>query len=198
MSTANKIAHPRAVLDFWFGEPGSDGYGSPRKVWFSKDAAFDRRIENSFGAAVEQALSGELDGWAADPCNALARIILLDQFTRNIFRGDKRSFAGDPQALAAAGAAVGAGFDAAAPPFMRAFFYMPFEHSEALPKQDESVRRFARLAAEAPAFEDMFAFAKRHRDVIERFGRFPHRNAMLGRVSTCEELVYLAEPGSGF
>ena len=198
MSTAQTIADPQAVLDFWFGEPDSDGYGAPRKVWFDKDTAFDRQIENSFGRAVEQALSGALDGWAAEPRNALARIILLDQFTRNIFRGDKRSFAGDPQALAAAGAAVGAGFDAAVQPFMRAFFYLPFEHSEALATQNESVRLLARLAAEAPAFEDMLAFAKRHRDVIERFGRFPHRNAMLGRPSTREELAYLAEPGSGF
>ena len=198
MSTAQTPADPDAVLDFWFGEPGSDGYGTPRKFWFAKEAAFDRRIEDSFGAVVERALRGGLDDWAAEPKGALARVILLDQFPRNLFRGDQRSFAGDPQALAAAGAAVGARFDAALPPFMRPFFYMPFEHSEALSMQNESVRLFVRLVAEAPEFEDMLAYARRHRDVIERFGRFPHRNAVLGRRSTDEELAYLAEPGSGF
>ena len=198
MRTAKKPADPQAVLDFWFGEPASDGYGAARKVWFSKDVAFDRRIEESFGPAVEQALRGALDAWGVFPRSALARIVLLDQFTRNIFRGDKRSFAGDPQALEAASAAVDAGFDAALPPFMRAFFYMPFEHTEAQSLQDESVRLFARLAAEAPEFDDMLAYARRHRDVIARFGRFPHRNAVLGRPSTREELAFLAQPGSRF
>lgn len=189
---------PSAVLDFWFGAEASAEFGTERKVWFKKDAAFDAEIATRFGPAIEQALRGELDAWAATAPGALARILLLDQFTRNAFRGDRRAFAGDAQALSGASALVGARLDEALPPFMRAFAYMPFEHAEGIAMQDEAVRLFTRLQSTAPELAHMLDYAHRHRQVIERFGRFPGRNAALGRQSTAEELAYLAKPGSGF
>jgi uncharacterized protein (DUF924 family) len=186
------------VLGFWFGEPDSADFGAQRKAWFQKDAAFDRAIVERFGASIEQALRGELDGWAADAQGALARILLLDQFTRNAFRGDRRAFAGDAQALAGAQAMVGARLDEVLAPVQRAFVYLPFEHAEGLAMQDEAVRLFTRLAAAAPELASMLDYAQRHRAVIERFGRFPHRNAALGRRSTAEEAEWIAQPGTAF
>ncbi|MGZ5891666.1 MAG: DUF924 family protein [Caldimonas sp.] len=196
--TSSLPAEAQAVLDFWFAEEGSAEFGSQRKLWFSKDAAFDRRIAERFASTIEHALRGELDDWAVTASGALARILVLDQFTRNAFRGQKRAFAGDAQALAAASAMVGSRQDETLAPFMRVFVYLPFEHAEGMAMQDEAVRLFTRLAAAAPQLADTLAYAERHREVIERFGRFPHRNAILGRLSTAEELVYLARPGSGF
>jgi len=196
--TSAAAVGPQDVLDFWFGAPGSAEFGSQRKEWFTKDDAFDRLIAERFGLTVEQALRGELDGWAETAPGALARILLLDQFTRNVFRGGRRAFAGDAQALAAASAMVGTRQDEALAPFMRAFVYMPFEHAEGMAMQDEAVRLFTRLAATAPEHAQGLDYAHRHHAVIERFGRFPHRNASLGRQSTAEELAYLAQPGSGF
>jgi uncharacterized protein (DUF924 family) len=189
---------PQDVLDFWFGAPGSSEHGTQRKAWFVKSDAFDRAIAARFGATIEQALRGELAAWAATPEGALARIVVLDQFTRNAFRGDRRAFAGDAQALAAASALVGARQDEALPPLLRAFAYLPFEHAEGLAMQDEAVRLFTRLVADAPELQAMLDYAHKHRAVIERFGRFPHRNAILGRRSTAEELEYIATPGTAF
>ena len=187
-----------AVLDFWFGAPGSAEFGSARKAWFSKDAAYDAAIRERFGALVERALRGELEAWADEPRGALAHILLLDQFTRNAFRGTPRSFAGDSRALAAATRMVGSRHDEALPPFMRGFVYLPFEHAEGLAMQDEAIRLFGKLVSEAPEHADMLDYAHRHRAVIERFGRFPHRNEILGRRSTAEEIAFLNPPGSGF
>ena len=187
-----------AVLDFWFGAPGSAEFGSARKAWFSKDPAFDATIRQRFGALVERALRGELDDWADAPRSALARILLLDQFTRNAFRGTPRAFAGDPRALAAAAAMVGLRQDEELPTFMRGFVYLPYEHAEGLAMQDEAIRLLTRLAAADPAQQSMLDYAHRHRAIIERFGRFPHRNAILGRRSTAEEIEFLRQPGSGF
>jgi uncharacterized protein (DUF924 family) len=187
-----------AVLDFWFGAPGSAEFGTQRTAWFAKNADFDRLVAGRFGAVIEQALRGELEAWDESPSGALARVLLLDQFTRNVFRGQPRAFAGDAQALAAAAAMVGHRQDEVLAPFMRAFVYMPFEHAEGMAMQDESVRLFTRLASTSPELADMLDYARRHRDVIERFGRFPHRNAILGRVSTAEEIAYLEKPGSRF
>jgi uncharacterized protein (DUF924 family) len=189
---------PQEVLAFWFGAPGSEESGSARTVWFVKDEAFDRRIAERFGRTIERALRGELDDWAATPEGALARILVLDQFTRNAFRGDRRAFAGDAQALAAASALVGSRQDERLAPLQRAFAYLPFEHAEGLAMQDEAVRLFDRLVAQAPELRTMLDYAHKHRDVIERFGRFPHRNAALGRQSTAEELAFIATPGTGF
>ena len=187
-----------AVLDFWFGTPGSSEFGSSRKAWFSKDAAFDMTIRERFGALVERALRGELDAWGDEPTSALAQILLLDQFTRNAFRGSARSFAGDARALAAASRMVGSRQDEALAPFMRGFVYLPFEHAEGLAMQDEAIRLFTKLANDAPEHADMLDYAHRHRAVIERFGRFPHRNEILGRQSTAEEIAFVKQPGSGF
>ncbi len=191
-------ADAQAVLDFWFGAEDSATHESPRPEWFTKDDAFDLTIGDRFGATIERALRGGLDAWTDEPLSALARIVLLDQFTRNTFRGTPRAFAGDPQALAAASAMVGGRQDERLPAFMRAFVYMPFEHAEKLAMQDEAVRLFTRLAASDPAFASMLDYAHRHRAVIERFGRFPHRNAILGRQSTAEEIAFLQQPGSSF
>jgi uncharacterized protein (DUF924 family) len=196
--SSDSAVDPSIVLDFWFGAEGSAEFGSERKVWFKKDPAFDAEVATRFGPTIEQALRGELDAWATTAHGALARILLLDQFTRNAFRGDRRSFAGDAQALAGASAMVGARLDEALPPFMRAFVYMPFEHAEGMAMQDEAVRLFTRLQSVAPELAHMLDYARRHRDVIERFGRFPGRNAALGRLSTAEESVYLATSGSAF
>ena len=189
---------PQDVLDFWFGAPGSAEAGQTRKEWFVKNAEFDRHIDARFGAIIERALRGELDDWAATPTGALARIVVLDQFTRNCFRGSRRAFAGDAQALAAASALVGSRQDESLTPLQRAFAYLPFEHAEGLAMQDEAVRLYERLVAQAPELKTMLDYAYKHREVIERFGRFPHRNAALGRLSTAEEQAFIATPGTGF
>jgi len=186
------------VLAFWFGTPGSVEHGTLRELWFRKSEAADRDIAHRFGPLIEQALRGELAAWAAQPTSALAHILLLDQFTRNAFRDTPRAFAGDARALRAATAMVGARHDETLPPEQRAFVYLPFEHAEGLAMQDEAVRLFTRLAAEVPAMADMLAYAHKHREVVLRFGRFPHRNAILGRQSTTDELAFLREPGSRF
>jgi uncharacterized protein (DUF924 family) len=198
MSSSSSLADAEAVLDFWFGAPGSEGHGSTRRAWFAKDEAFDRQIRERFGALIEQALRGEHEDWAGEPRAALAQILLLDQFTRNVFRGTARAFAGDARALAAASRMVGSRQDEALPPFMRSFVYLPYEHAEGLAMQDEAVRLFTRLMASAGDLQDLLDYALRHRAVIERFGRFPHRNEILGRQSTAEEIEFLKTPGSGF
>ena len=191
-------AEAQDVLDHWFGAPGSSEHGTLRAFWFRKDAATDRAIAQRFGALIERALRGELDDWAARPQSALARIVVLDQYTRNALRDTPRAYAGDSQALKAAIAMVGTRQDAALPPEQRAFVYLPFEHAESLAMQDEAVRLYTRLAAEAPVLSDMLDYAHRHRAVVQEFGRFPHRNAILGRPSTADETEYLRRPGSGF
>ena len=198
MSTGTVESDARAVLDFWFGAPGSATDGKPRAEWFRKSDAFDREIERRFAPLIERALAGGLRDWDAQPQSALARILLLDQFTRNVYRDTPRAFAGDSLALAAARALVASGADRALPAQQRAFAYLPFEHAEDLALQDESLRLFTRLDAEAEGFEGSLDYARRHHAIIERFGRFPHRNEILGRRSTPEELAFLEEPGSSF
>ena len=188
----------RAVLDFWFGAPGSATDGKPRDEWFRKSDAFDREIARRFAPLIERALAGGLRAWDAQPQSALARIVLLDQFTRNAFRDTPRAFAGDALALAAAQALVARGADAALPPQQRVFAYLPFEHAEDLALQDESLRLFTRLAAGADGFDGTLDYAQRHHAIVERFGRFPHRNAILGRASTADEAAFLEQPGSSF
>jgi uncharacterized protein (DUF924 family) len=188
----------QAVLDYWFGAPGSADHGRARELWFRKSEATDREIAQNFGTLVERALRGELDDWSGRPESALARIVLLDQFTRNIFRDTPRAFAGDARALRAATAMVGRRQDEALLPVQRTFVYLPFEHAEGIAMQDESVRLFTRLTLDVPELQDTLDYAHRHREVVRRFGRFPHRNAILGRLSTPEEAVFLLEPGSRF
>jgi uncharacterized protein (DUF924 family) len=186
------------VLDFWFGVPGSAEYGRNRPEWFRKDPAFDALIAQRFGTTIDAALAGALHGWADDTTGTLALIVVLDQFTRNSFRATPRAFAGDALAQALAQRLVAAGGDAQLPPFQRAFAYLPFEHAEDLVLQQESVRRFEALAAEDPEQDQGLDYARRHHAVIARFGRFPHRNAVLGRVDTAEETAFLRELGSRF
>jgi uncharacterized protein (DUF924 family) len=187
----------QAVLDFWFGAPGSAQRGQARAEWFRKDASFDEEIRRRFGEAVAIALAGGCGDWCTTAEGSLARILLLDQFTRNIFRDTPRAFAGDERALATAEDAVARGFDGELPVRERWFVYMPFEHAESVPAQHRSLELFGALALEM-GDDDALVWARKHADVIFRFGRYPHRNAILGRASTPEEEAYLREPGSGF
>lgn len=184
------------VLDFWFGAPPA---GLPRREWFVKKDAFDALVRERFGAAIDDALAGGLRDWDAHgPQGTLARILVLDQFTRNVFRDTPRAFAGDAQALAAAQELVERGADRQLGPWQRSFVYMPFEHAEDPYMQERAVELFGMLAAEHPGFDETLDYAHRHRDVVNRFGRFPHRNAILGRASTPEEQDFLRQPGSRF
>ncbi len=181
------------ILTFWFGTPDPALPVDYRPAWFEKNEAFDAEIRRDFGAAVERAIAGELDGMADDAGGALALLLLLDQFPRNLFRGTARAFAGDARARRIAARALARGDEAQLSPRHRAFLYLPFEHSESLADQERSVALFATL--DDPLSYD---YAVRHRDVIARFGRFPHRNAALGRSSTPEEIEFLKTPGSSF
>jgi uncharacterized protein (DUF924 family) len=186
-------ADAHAVIDVWFG----DGE-SANPEWFRKDPEFDCSIRTRFGAVIRCALAGELADWDRTPLGALARIVVLDQLTRNAYRGTPRAFAGDALALAAAKALVASGRDRKLKALQRGFVYLPFEHSENLEDQAESLRLFGALAAEHPAQAAGLDWARKHQAVVARFGRFPHRNAILGRDSTVEELAFLEEPGSRF
>jgi uncharacterized protein (DUF924 family) len=184
------------VLDFWFLPENDPGYGKVRDAWFRKDEQFDAQIAAQFGTAIDLAVAGGLREW--DQLGAqgtLARIIVLDQFTRNARRGTPDSFAGDALALAAAQQLVASGADQSLAPLERWFAYMPFEHCEDPAMQEQSVALFTALSEQAPGFEGVLDYAHRHRGVIARFGRFPHRNAILGRASTEDELAYLAANG---
>jgi uncharacterized protein (DUF924 family) len=175
------LPDPEDVVRFW-REAGP-------KRWFRRDDAFDALFRERFLAAHEAAASGQLAHWAATPDGSLALVILLDQFPRNAFRGTPRMYATDAQARRAADAAIAAGHDLAVNPQLRPFFYLPFEHSEQLADQDRCVRLSEPLGG-----EDL-RFARHHRDIVARFGRFPHRNAVLGRTSSTEEERFLAEGG---
>lgn len=189
---------PIDILDFWFGKPDSEEYGRPRKCWFEKNPAFDEEIRRRFLPLLEAAAAGQRDDWASQPESLLALIVLLDQFPRNLFRDTPRAFATDGMALALAQQAVAEGFDVRLRPLQKVFVYLPFEHSEEIAMQDRSVALFTALAGNGEEFASYLDYAERHREVIRRFGRFPHRNAILGRASTPEEIEYLARPGAGF
>lgn len=189
---------PADVLAFWFGQAGEPDYGLPRAAWFRKDPAFDEAIRQRFLPAVEAALAGRLAAWAGEPAGLLALLILLDQFTRNLFRNTAQAFAGDPPARRLAEQALASGWDRQLLPVQRVFAYLPFEHSETLADQERSLALFAALAAEQSGYDGYLDYARRHHEVIARFGRFPHRNAALGRPDMPEEADYLAQPGSGF
>jgi len=184
------------VLAFWFGAPGSQEHGQARDFWFTKSDATDALIRERFGPVLESALRGELDDWRNTPHGAVALIVVLDQLARNIHRETPRAFEGDPAALALAARLVDGGADRALVPVERWFAYLPFEHSESLLHQYESVRLFEQLAQ--AGLETPLPWARRHFDVIRRFGRFPHRNDLLGRESTTEEREFLKLPGSRF
>lgn len=185
------------ILDFWFGSSNSPEFGKVQKKWFEKDDNFDEEVRDRFLWQYEQAASGQLDSWQESPENCLALIILLDQFGRNMFRGTPRAFATDSKALAAAQHAVSNNFDRQLLPVQRWFIYLPFEHSENLEHQQKSVELFRNLQGE-PDSESVINYAIRHLEIIERFGRFPHRNQILGRETTPAEAEFLQQPGSAF
>jgi uncharacterized protein (DUF924 family) len=186
------------VLDCWFGAPDAPGFGEARKQWFSADESFDAMLRERFGTLIDAARDSRLDSWMATPLGALALVIVLDQFSRNCHRDTARAFAADHKALEIAQQMVASGADRLLPSVHhRAFAYLPFEHDEAPASQRESLRLFKALAGE-PGGESYYSFAVRHAEIVERFGRFPHRNALLGRESTAEEIAFLREPGSSF
>lgn len=192
-------ADARRVLDFWFGVPGSPAWNTTRSVWFTKSADFDATVRAAFLPLWEATYAGANAGWAQSPESACARIVLLDQVPRNVFRDDPRSFASDAQALATARQMVASGADRLLPTaWHRMFCYMPFEHSEALADQNTAVQLMTALCDQSQGQVDVVDWALKHRAVIERFGRFPHRNAMLGRRDTAQESAFLREPGSSF
>ncbi|HQR90534.1 MAG: hypothetical protein B7Z44_03100 [Caulobacter sp. 12-67-6] len=179
-------AHPMDIVGFWRS-------AGPRK-WFAKDAGFDSMIALKFEQTHYRAAQRRYDKWAETPEGALALLILLDQFPRNLYRGTAHAFATDPLARMFARAALAAGHDQATEPQLRPFFYLPFEHSESLADQEFCVELCATLQADS-GDEDTIKWAVEHRDIIARFGRFPHRNAVLGRETTPEEQAFLDEGG---
>lgn len=188
---------PRAqdVLDVWFGAAGSPEFGTERKTWWKKKRAFDAMLAERFGALLDEAQAGGLRDWERSPLGTLALIVLLDQFSRNCHRHTPRAFAGDARALALAKSLVETGDDLRLPSaFHRAFAYMPFQHDESMPSQRESLRLFEKLKDET-GVSSFHESAVEHADVIGRFGRYPHRNRILGRETSPEEAAWLAEHG---
>lgn len=208
MSTQRR-AHE--VLDFWFGPRPYTSEATSRRMrlWFGDPAApelqpqTDETLRLRFGPLASAAARGACDAWESSPRRRLALILLLDQFPRNIRRGEAQAYAQDRRALELAVGGMQLGADAALDPVERIFFYMPMQHAESREVQEESVAAFRRLATEAPPelgelFANTARHAEQHRAIIERFGRFPHRNAALGRASTPEESAWLGAEGAGF
>ena len=187
------------IHQFWFGPLDDRGFAAPDRhpLWFSANPHTDADVAARFGALVDRAVAGGLDHWAASDNGVIALVLLLDQFTRNIHRGTPRAFSGDARALDIARRVLAGGRHRTLPAIHRVFLYLPLEHSEELAVQENCVALFAELAAEAGAQEigEFARYARAHRDVIARFGRFPHRNAILGRQSTAQELAYLERHG---
>jgi uncharacterized protein (DUF924 family) len=191
------VNKPGEILDFWFGREGEESYGEFREAWFTKNPEFDREVRVRFEGAYEEAAAGRLEHWKDEARSCLALIILLDQFTRNMFRGDPKTYATDDKAREAARHAVEHAYDRELSPYGRLFVYLPFEHSEDLEDQRFSVELFRGLTAEMGS-EKLLDYAVRHLEIIERFGRFPHRNEILGRATTPEEAEFLRGPDSSF
>ena len=193
------------VIQFWFGDLDARGVADDahRKRWFMRDATFDEEIRTRFGSLHAEIANGGHREWLTDDWGRVATVVVLDQFSRNLFRGSPISFAQDAQALAVARESVDLGVDRRVGHDARAFFYMPFMHSEDPADQARALELFTGWREEevAPLQERVdggIRFARMHKDIVDRFGRFPHRNATLGRTSTDEEVAFLAQPGSGF
>ena len=196
---------PEDIIEFWFGICDEDGGfdTSRQSSWWKKDPAFDDRIRSDFGELVQAASSGTLDAWAERPVDRVALVVVLDQFRRNIYRDTPDAFSADARALGLTLDGIDRGHDCAVAPMQRVFLYMPLMHAEELVIQDRGCALFANIAAEVAApyratYENNARYAIAHRDIIARFGRFPHRNRILGRVSTPEEIAFLETPGSSF
>ena len=193
------------LLEFWFGDKVDDAEAGERQaaLGWGQSAETDERLSGRFGQAASAAAAGILDHWSGSPQGRLALILLLDQLPRVIHRGAPGAFAEDEKARRVASKGIESGADRLLRPIERVFFYLPFEHSEDQADQQRSVEHYENLADEVPekwrkSFDFYLEFAVRHREIVDRFGRFPHRNAILGRESTSEELEFLKEPGSGF
>ena len=186
-----------AVLAFWFERDIAPGYCEFRLVWFESTPEFDAEIAEQFMSTYEYAATGTLDGMADAPRDCLALTIVLDQFPRCMFRDDARTYATDDKVLTLAKQAIGRGYDQALTPLQRWFQYMPFQHVEDRADQRRSVELFESLGDD-PVHHFVIGAARSHRDVVERFGRFPHRNNILGRQTTAEEAAFLASPEGGF
>ncbi|NER95922.1 MAG: DUF924 domain-containing protein [Symploca sp. SIO1B1] len=185
------------ILDFWFGKKEDPNYGQIRRSWFIKNPIFDKEIGNRFKLDYEKAASGKLNHWREEAQGCLALIILLDQFPRNLFRGNKRTYATDEQALSLTRYALEHGYDHELIPVQRWFIYIPLGHSESLSDQIQGVELASSLGDDSDSLF-ITSQANKHLDVIRRFGRFPHRNQILGRKSTPEEEAFLMKPGSSF
>lgn len=188
----------QTLLDHWCGDGLIRDWPSEPldTLWYGFQPEQDEDLRRRYGALVDQALAGGLGDWSATPLGRLALVLLLDQLTRNLFRRQARAFAGDARAQALTCEAIAMGEDEGLPVVARVFLYMPLMHAESLALQDEGVRRFERLREQAPAFchatlDEDLRYARQHRDIVARFGRFPHRNEALGRTSTAEELAFL-------
>ncbi len=186
------------VLDFWFYPPDHPSHLQFRPEWFEKNPEFDAEIRERFGSLIQVALEQELDHWSADVEGELARIIVLDQFPRNVWRDTADAFKGDPLALRYALEMIATGRDKQLAPNQRKFLYMPLMHAEDLSLQEHCVELFELLARVDAAQEESLNYARAHRDIVARFGRFPHRNHLLGRESTPQEIEFLKTPGSSF
>jgi uncharacterized protein (DUF924 family) len=191
------MAEPQDVLDFWFGAAGTAECAGPREIWFKASGDFDGACRQKFLDVLTRAREGALDHWCETADGALALVLLLDQMPRNVHRGGPLAFASDAKARWAARQAIARSFDRDLAPHRRQFLYLPFEHSEDLADQEEALRLFASLP-EGEDREGHLDYARRHHAVIARFGRFPHRNAALGRQSTAEEEAFLASPVAPF
>ena len=180
------------ILSFWFGAPDDADYGKPQAKWFEKNDNFDAEIKQRFEQVMIDAAAGKLDDMAESPEGAVALLIMLDQFPRNVYRGSAEAFASDEHARTVATRVLERGFDQQVAPVMRSFMYLPFEHSEDLADQERSLELFTKLGGSG------IEWAEKHHVIIERFGRFPHRNEVLGRASTPEETELLTQPNSSF
>lgn len=195
------------ILGFWFGrlienELPSEEY---RKQWWTKDHENDKRIKDHFGDDLDLAIRGKLDDWKKTPLGTLALILLLDQFTRNIYRDAEEAFSQDQKAVEACVNGIKKGFDFELHPVQRVFYYMPLMHSEDMVMQEKSIELFSNLANQvknpepiAKMVSGSFEYAMKHYEIVKRFGRYPHRNIILGRESTSEEIEFLSGPGSSF
>jgi uncharacterized protein (DUF924 family) len=205
MEVENEAADAEDVLEFWFADAamGPEAIARRNRVWFTGGAPFDRACTERFAATLEAAVNGELDHWQESPRGRLALILVLDQLSRNIHRRTAAAYQQDGRALAACRKGIELGHDLELSAIERRFFYMPMEHAEDRDVQARSVQHFEALAGEAPeesreSLEAAADHARRHRDIVEKFGRFPHRNAVLGRDSTADEEAYLADDAPRF
>lgn len=193
------------IHDLWFADAldSAEAHNARSQIWFRSDEAFDSEIRNRFEKLPQHALNGQLDGWLLAPRSAVSLVLVLDQFPRNLFRGSSSSFSFDQAARAASTLVISRGFDEILDPIEAVFLYLPYEHAEDIRHQENSVELFRSLEDRVPVaqverFKGYTDYAERHRDIIARFGRFPHRNQVLGRDSTSEELEFLSSGHGGF